>query len=64
MDRVQIFGLAVIIAGLMIMGLNALAMVFLWSVIPTNIFIIGFGLVVIGLVLFWNSAGDPAQHWW
>jgi hypothetical protein len=64
MDRMQIFSLAVIIAGMAIVIMNALALVFPWPVIPTNVFIIGLGLAVIGLVLFWNSRREWTLTSW
>jgi protein-S-isoprenylcysteine O-methyltransferase Ste14 len=58
MDKMQFFGLAVIISGAIVVLADALAGMYHWSFIPPNIFIIGLGLVVIGLVLLWNSTGD------
>jgi len=58
MDSARIFGLAVIITGLAIVAANGLAIVYHWSSIPPNVFIIGLGLVVIGLVLIWNSGKE------
>ncbi len=40
------------------LALNGLAVVFSWQFIPPNIFIIGLGLVVIGLALLWNARED------
>jgi len=58
MDWMDLFGLAMVIAGVVVVALNALAVVFDWQVIPPNIFIIGLGLVVIGLALLWNARED------
>ncbi len=58
MDSARIFGLAVIITGLAVVAANGLAIVYQWSFVPPNVFIIGLGLVVIGLVLIWNSGKD------
>lgn len=55
MDWMDLFGLAMVIAGVVVMALNGLAVVFSWEFIPPNIFIIGLGLVVIGLALLWNA---------
>jgi hypothetical protein len=59
MDWMEISGFAMVIAGIVVIALNALAVVFTWHFVPPNIFMVGFGLVVIGLVLFWNARGDP-----
>lgn len=58
MDWMDLSGLALVVAGFVVIALNALAVVFSWQVIPANIFIIGLGLVVIGLVLLWNARED------
>jgi protein-S-isoprenylcysteine O-methyltransferase Ste14 len=63
MERMQIFSLAVMIAGIIVVVTDALAVVYHWQVVPENIFIIGLCVVVIGLVLLWNSAGEPAPAW-
>jgi hypothetical protein len=59
MDWMDLSGLAMVIAGIVVIALNGLAVVFTWQFIPPNIFMIGLGLVVIGLVLLWNARGDP-----
>ncbi|NTU99605.1 MAG: hypothetical protein HGA55_00575 [Methanoregulaceae archaeon] len=58
MDWMDISGLAMVIAGIVVIALNGLAVVFTWQFIPPNIFIVGLGLVVIGLALLWNSRED------
>jgi hypothetical protein len=55
MDLGRLFGLLVIIAGLAVITVNGLATVFAWSLIPPNVFVIGLGLVVIGLIFIWNK---------
>jgi uncharacterized membrane protein len=55
MDWMDISGLAMVIAGVVVMALNGLAGVFTWQEVPPNIFVIGLGLGVIGLALLWNS---------
>jgi uncharacterized protein YjeT (DUF2065 family) len=55
MDWIEISGLAMVIAGVVVMAMNGLAVVFTWQFIPPNIFIVGLGLVVIGLALVWNA---------
>lgn len=55
MDRERLLGLLVILAGLAILIVNGLAVVSAWSLIPPNVFVIGLGLVVIGLLLVWNG---------
>lgn len=61
MDWMDFSGLATVITGFVVIGLNVLALVFSWQVIPPNIFIIGLGLVVIGLVLLWNAREDTVS---
>ena len=58
MDWMEISGLAGVITGVVVMALNGLAVVFSWQFIPPNIFIVGLGLVVIGLAILWNARGD------
>jgi Zn-dependent protease with chaperone function len=58
MDGIQIFGLVVSIAGLAIILVNAVGVIVDLSFIPTNVFIIGFGFIVIGLVLVWNQTRE------
>jgi uncharacterized membrane protein len=58
MDWMDLSGLAMVIAGIVVIVLNALAGVFTWQFIPPNIFIIGLGLMVIGLALLWNARED------
>jgi uncharacterized membrane protein len=58
MDWMDLSGLAMVIAGIVVIVLNTLAGVFTWQFIPPNIFIIGLGLMVIGLALLWNARED------
>jgi hypothetical protein len=60
MEWTDLAGQVTVIAGFLVIALNALAVAFQWRVIPPNIFIIGLGLVVIGLVLLWNAGGEAA----
>jgi uncharacterized protein YjeT (DUF2065 family) len=55
MNFERFFGLALIVAGLAVIAANGLANVKHWSFIPPNVFIIGLGLVMIGLLLIWNA---------
>jgi len=55
MDWMDLSGIALVIAGVVVIALNGLAVVSTWQFIPPNIFIIGLGLMVIGLALLWNA---------
>jgi uncharacterized protein YjeT (DUF2065 family) len=55
MDWMNLSGIAMVIAGVVVIALNGLAVVSAWQFIPPNIFIIGLGLMVLGLALLWNA---------
>jgi hypothetical protein len=58
MDGIQITGLAITVFGLAIVLVQVIGVIFGWAFIPANVFIIGLGLIVIGLVMIWNQTGD------
>jgi hypothetical protein len=58
MDGIQIFGIVVFITGIAAILANTVGVIIALAFIPTNVFIIGLGLAVIGLVLIWNQVGD------
>lgn len=58
MDKLQIAGLIVIIAGVILGIVDSLSAVYSWSAVPPNVFIIGLGLIVIGLVMAWVPVSD------
>jgi hypothetical protein len=58
MDGIQIFGIVVFITGIAVILANTVGVIIALAFIPPNVFIIGLGLAVIGLVLIWNQVGD------
>ncbi len=61
MDTLQVAGLIVIIAGVIIGIIDSLSQAYSWSSVPPNIFIIGLGFIVIGLVMAWVPVSDAVS---